>query len=65
MELGVELEFEVAVLLVGDEEGVWGTFDGGSDDDVTFDLVGGLAALDGPAGEIFSVKEGDEAGVIG
>lgn len=56
VDLGVELDFEVSVLLVGDEEGIWATFCGGADDDAVFDLVGCVPALDGPIAEVFAVE---------
>lgn len=56
VDLGFELEFEVAVLFVGDEEGVGAAGVGGADDGAVLDLVGGVSAFDGPAGEVFSIE---------
>ena len=55
-DLGVELDFEITVLLVGDEESVRASFCGSASDDTVFSLVGGVSTLDGPASEVFSVE---------
>lgn len=55
-DLGLKLDFKIAVLFVGDEEGVGASFGGGSGDHSVFDLIGGESALDRPSGEIFSVE---------
>lgn len=61
--LDIEFEFEIVVLGLGGEEAVRATFFGGADDGVTLDGVFGFAAFDGPAVEVFAIKERGPAGV--
>jgi hypothetical protein len=61
VEVGIDLEFEledeVAVVFVGEEEGVRGLGDGDADDLAVFDAVFGFAAALGPAVEVLAVEE--------
>lgn len=49
---GFELEFEVAVLLVGHKKGVWASLGCCADDDAVLDLISGGTAFDGPPGQV-------------